>query len=252
MGSVLYSFAGLLAILAVWYGICLSGLIPVLLLPYPHDVILALPEMFNNDHLITNMWYSVYLNFMGYFVAVLASLPIGFLLGLNQVVRKMFARYLDSIRYLPLTAMVGLFIAWFGIGSEMKIAFLGFGIFVYLLPTVIQRIDELDKVYVDTVYTLGASRWQTIRTVYIPSVLGRISDDIRVLVAISWTYLIVAELVNKGSGGLGALAYTAGRQSRVDKVFAVLLVIILIGILQDRLFQLLDRVLFPYKHVKKK
>ncbi len=251
MKAYLYSLAGLAAILAVWYGISLAGLVPVLLLPFPHSVITAIPAMYGQDNLIGNLGYSLYLNVLGYMQAVIAAIPFGFLLGLNPIVRKMFARYVDALRYLPLTAMVGLFIAWFGIQDTMKIQFLAFGIFVYLLPTVVQRIDEVDKVYTDTVFTLGATRFQIIQTVYIPNVLSRISDDIRVLVAISWTYLIVAEVVNKGSGGLGALAYTAARQSRVDKVFAVLLIIILVGILQDRIFQILDRVLFPHKHVKK-
>ena len=80
--------------------------------------------------------------------------------------------------------------------------------------------------------------------------MHKLSDDIRVLVAISWTYIIVAEMVNK-SGGIGALVFASARQSRMDKVFAVLLVIILIGFVQDRLFKLADRMLFPSKHVRK-
>jgi NitT/TauT family transport system permease protein len=94
---------------------------------------------------------------------------------------------------------------------------------------------------------MGASNWQMVRKVYWPFVTSRIFDDIRVLTAISWTYIIVAELVNK-TGGVGALIYTAARQSRLDKVFAILLVIIIIGVLQDRLFVWLDKVLFPYKN----
>ena len=132
----------------------------------------------------------------------------------------------------------------------MKIHFLAFGIVVYLLPVVVQRIREVPLVYHQTVKTLGASRWQTIRSVFIPDVMSKISVDIRVLVAISWTYIIVAELVNK-SGGVGALAYTAARQSRIDKVFAILVVIVIVGFLQDLLLQKLERVLFPYKFLGK-
>ena len=152
---------------------------------------------------------------------------------------------------MPLTAVTGLFIAWFGIDSEMKIAFLAFGILVYLLPVIVQRIDEVEEVYVQTAYTLGASNWQQIRTVFIPAVLSRVSDDIRVLVAISWTYIIVAELVNANSGGIGALAFKMARQSRIDKVFAILLIIIAVGFLQDKLFKLLDRLLFAHKYQTK-
>ena len=138
---------------------------------------------------------------------------------------------------------------WLGLGNEMKVAFLAFGIIVYLVPVVVQRIDEVDDVFLKTVFTLGANNWQKIRTVYLPSVLSRLSDDIRVLTAISWTYITIAEMLNR-SGGIGELIWIARRQSRIDKAFAVLLVIVLIGILQDKLFLLLDRWLFPHKYVK--
>ena len=155
------------------------------------------------------------------------------------------------MRFVPLTAMTGLFIAWFGIENNMKVQFLSFGIIVYLLPVVAQRVLEVEEVYVQTIYTLGANSWKTIRHVYIPYVFSKIFDDIRVLVAISWTYIIVAELINK-SGGIGALIFTASRQSRIDKVFAILFLIIAIGFIQDKIFAWLDKKLFPFKYVSSK
>jgi len=138
---------------------------------------------------------------------------------------------------------------WFGVGTSMKVHFLAFGILIYLLPVIIQRIDEVEDVFLKTVYTLGATNWQTIRTVYWPSVVSRLSDDIRVLTAISWTYIIVAENIDSSQGGLGALIWRVGqRQGRMDKVFALLILIVLIGVLQDRLFKRMDRLLFPYKY----
>jgi NitT/TauT family transport system permease protein len=98
---------------------------------------------------------------------------------------------------------------------------------------------------------LGASKWQIITKVFVPGVLSRVSDDIRVLTAISWTYIIVAELVNN-EGGIGALIFRASRQSRLDKVFAGLFVIILIGFIQDKIFIWLDRRIFKYKYANGK
>ena len=133
----------------------------------------------------------------------------------------------------------------------MKVQFLAFGIFVYLLPIVVQRIGEVDKIYVQAGQTLGGSKWDIIKHIFIPSVLSKLFDDIRVIVAISWTYIIVAEMVNN-TGGIGGMIFTAARQSRPEKVFALLGVIILIGILQDKLFNWGDKILFPYKHINKK
>ncbi len=217
------------------------------LLPSPVEVLKSYKPLFNKDNLIGEILYSVGLNVGGYIIAVLIALPLGFIIGLFPLFRALFSRQVDALRFIPLTAVTGLFIAWFGIGSDMKVLFLAFGIIVYLLPVVVQRIDEVEKVYLQTVYTLGASKWQKIRSVFIPAVLSKISDDVRVLVAISWTYIIVAELVNK-TGGIGALIHKSARQSQIDKVFAILLIIILIGFIQDKLFVLFDRLFFPYKY----
>jgi NitT/TauT family transport system permease protein len=133
----------------------------------------------------------------------------------------------------------------------MKIHFLAFGIFVYLLPIVVQRINQVDKVYVQAGKTLGMSKWQLIRYIFMPSVFSKLFDDIKVIVAISWTYIIIAEMLNSSKGGLGAMIFKAARQSNIDQVFALLAVIVLIGMLQDRLFTWTDKRLFPHKHLKK-
>jgi hypothetical protein len=81
-----------------------------------------------------------------------------------------------------------------------------------------------------------------------PSVLSRLFDDIRVLTAISWTYIIVAEMI-ASQGGIGNLIWLVGqRQGRTDKVFALLIIIMIIGVIQDKIFIWLDRQFFPHKY----
>lgn len=81
---------------------------------------------------------------------------------------------------------------------------------------------------------------------FIPSVLSELFDDTRVLVAISWTYIIIAEMLNMNRG-IGAALYESTRQSRIDETFALLIVIIVIGIVQDSMFKWLDTILFKHK-----
>lgn len=220
-------------------------------LPTPLSVLMSFKELHYDDLLIWNSLKSIWLNLLGYLVAILVSVPVGFLLGLIPFFRGLFGRIFDAFRFIPLTAVTGIFVMWLGLGSEMKVAFLAFGIIVYLVPVVVQRIDEVEDVYLKTVFTLGANNWQKIRTVYFPYVVSRLSDDIRVLTAISWTYITIAEMLNR-SGGIGELIWIAKRQSRIDKAFAVLIVIVLIGIVQDRLFLFLDRLIFPHKYVQER
>lgn len=219
-----------------------------LTLPSPGKVLASYGEMFKENNLVQNIFRSIGLNLGGYIKALLWTLPLGFAIGLLPIFRGMFHRTIDAIRFVPLAACTVLFIVWYGTSIPMKVNFLAFGIFIFLLPIVIQRIDQVKDVYLKTVYTIGASKWETIRSVYIPSVMSKLIDDIRILTAISWTYIVVAETINSEEGGLGALTYIVRRQSQTDKLFGILLLFILIGIIQDRIFVRLDRELFPHKY----
>ena len=244
--------SGIGVIILVWFLLSMgtNPIIPAFALPHPSRVLSAFGDLYRENELLRNTTLSISLNLGGYIKAILWGIPIGFLIGLFPVKRGAFQYIIDSVRFLPLTAVTSLFLLWYGIGSEMKINFLAFGIFIYLLPTVVNRIDEVGDVYLRTVYTLGATKWQTIRTVFFPAVMSKLFDDIRVLTAISWTYIIVAE-TTASDGGLGPLTFAAQRQARVDKIFAILILIILIGVVQDRVFAYLDKKFFPHKYQTK-
>lgn len=245
--NVVISIVGLFVILFVWHLATSLGGIPQQLFPSPSSVFKAFGEMYEQDRLVKSIAYSCKLNVFGYAEAVAISLPFGYLVGMFPFSREAIRKPLDTMRFLPLPAMTGLFIAWFGIEDNMKIQFLAFSICAYLIPVVVQRIQEVPEVYVQTVKTLSNSKWGLITKVFIPAGIEAIFEDIRVLVAISWTYIMVAELVNK-TDGLGAMIYLASRQGRVDKVFAILLVITLIGLFQDKMFKYAGKFLFPYKY----
>lgn len=241
---------GVLIILGFWFAMT-SGKnpwIPSKILPHPAKVIMAYGSLYENNDLILNTFRSIGLNLAGYMKAVLWTIPIGFIIGLFPLFKGMYHRTLDAVRFVPIAAAIGIFIAWFGISSSMKVNFLAFGIFIFLSPIVVQRINEVKDVYLKTVYTIGANNWQTIWSVYMPSVFSKLIDDIRILTAISWTYIVVIETINSEEGGLGALTWTARRLSRPENVFALLLLIIIIGVIQDRLFVRLDKELLPHKY----
>lgn len=238
------------------------------LCPSPADVLRAFPALIagklvplttlqrsldwlpysDQPSIVWHALYSTLINVAAYAVAIGVAVPVGFAIGLFGPVRAAVERELAGFRYLPITAFVGVFIAWFGISHSVKVAFLSFGLLVYLIPQVVQRIDEVEGVYHDTAKTCGASRWQRIRTVFWPLVSARLSDDCRNLVAITWTYLIVAEGFNLGQGGLGAHALARGRAWQLDYVFALVAIIAVIGWTMDRVWVAVDRKVFKWKY----
>jgi len=243
----LLQLSGWLILFVIWYMVTNFGIINNHILPTPQKAWNAFLEMKSDDNLMTNILFSLRINITGYLKCIVGALVVGFAIGLSPKVRKMFSQQVNALRFVPITALMGIFIAISGLTITTKINFLAFGIWVYLVPVVVQRIDEVDPTHLQMMKTLGASFWQTVRYVTWRSVMARLSDDIRILVGISWTYIIVAELAGI-QGGLGSLIFLGERQSNVGKVYVVIFIIVAIGIIQDAVFRLIDRLLFKFKY----
>lgn len=245
--TLLLQLCGWVIVILLWFAITNMHLINNRILPTPQFTWDGLREMFVKEDLVSDIFFSIRINLLGYLKCVLTAIPFGFILGLFSTTRKIFSQQINALRFVPITAMMGIFIAISGLTITTKVNFLAFGIWVYLVPVVVQRIDEVSRTHLDMMKTLGASFWQTVRHVHWRSVMARLSDDIRILVGISWTYIIVAELSNV-QGGLGSKIFLAQKQDHMGKVYAVIFIIIAIGILQDMLFKLIDKILFRHKY----
>ena len=250
--STIVGIIGAILLLALWYLVTSFELINPRILPNPVNVLKAFPDLIKNQHLMSNILYTVSLNLFGYIIALSVAIPLGFLIGIYPLFSALFRKYVEAFRYLPLPTVSGIFIAIFGLGFGMKAKFLAFGILIFTLPSVIQKIvdlqnpaNEKDYIYIQTGKTLGFNNWQMFRYIYWPYVISRVYGDIRSLVAISYTYVVIAECLNK-EGGIGASIQTLTRQSRTPEIYALLFIIVLIGILQDYLFKVSDPMLFPY------
>lgn len=247
--KILLQISGWIILFLIWWAISLSGMIKTTVLPSPIDVFASFKDLILKKHLLDNTLFSVTENVLGYIMAVVLAVPLGFLLGMIPGFREMFSKQIDSVRFLPIPAATGIFTGLFGMGIWLKVNFLAFGIFIYILPVVVIRIMEVEETYKQTIWTMGANKWQQLKMVYFPSVLSRLSDDIRVLVAISWTYIVVAEMLNN-TGGLGGLIHIVRQETRYDMLYAIFIVFIVIAFIQDKLLLWLDKkVLFKFKYV---
>lgn len=256
--SLIIGIIGAVILFFIWYAVTSTGKISGRILPNPIDVWHKFPVLIRDHDLMHNIWYTVSLNLTGYAIGLAVSIPLGFIIGIFPAMDALFRKYFEAIRYLPLPAASGIFIAIFGLGFGMKAKFLAFGIIIFTLPALMQKITDLqnpgnekDYTYIESAKTLGMTSWQMFRYVYWPYVMDKLYQDIRSLVAISYTYVVISECFNK-EGGIGAAISTFSRQSRTPEIYALLIIIICIGILQDQAFKLMEPVIFPYRKKEKK
>jgi NitT/TauT family transport system permease protein len=233
-------------VIAAWCLLSYGGIVEPTFLPSPTDVIRGLFQLFFEKDLGLAIWTSTKRITVAFLLASSVALPLGIAMGAFEPINRFFEPVMAPLRFMPISAFIPLLIVWFGIEESQKIAFLFVGVFVYLLPVVVTAIRAVPQEYVDTAYTLGASKWEVIRTVLIPASLPEIFDSFRVMNGIAWTYVILAEAVNPGTS-LGYLIQLAYSHAKPSWSFAGLLVIGGVGLATDALIRAMNAVLFRWK-----
>jgi NitT/TauT family transport system permease protein len=240
------AFVGVLTFLAVWCVLSYADLVPTVILPSPTEVLHAFPVLHFEEALVRSAMWSLYRVYMGFALAAAVAIPLGLVMGTFPPVKHFLAPLVDPLRFLPISALVPLFLVWFGIEEAMKIMLLFVGIVVYMLPLVVEAVENVDDVYLQTATTLGASKWQLVRHVLIPGSMPAIGEALRVMNGIGWTYVILAEIIN-ARYGLGHLINVAGKRSHVDQIFAGVIVILLIGVATDWIIRVVNKRLFGWR-----
>jgi NitT/TauT family transport system permease protein len=233
-------------VLGAWCVITYGGFAPPDFLPSPTEVVKGTLQLFLQydlwDAIVTSTWRIL----QAFLLASALALPLGILMGAFEPINRLFNPIMAPLRYMPISAFIPLLILWFGIYEKQKIAFLFLGVFVYLLPVVVTAIRAVPDELVQTALTLGATKFQAIRTVLLPAALPEIFDSFRVMNAILWTYVILAEAVNP-EHGLGYMVELARTHQKASWSFAGLLVIGGIGLLTDFIIRSISQFLFGWR-----
>lgn len=233
-------------VLGAWCIATYGNLVQPDFLPKPTEVVRGTLQLFIQYDLATAIVVSTRRIAVAFLLASVIALPLGVLMGTFDPINRIFEPIMAPLRYMPISAFIPLLILWFGIYEKQKIAFLFLGVFVYLLPVVVSSIRLVPEELIQTALTLGATKGQVIRTVLLPAALPEIFDSFRVMNAIAWTYVILAEAVNP-EHGLGYMVELARTHQKASWSFAGLLVIGGIGLLTDFLIRLISSMLFSWR-----
>lgn len=239
---------GLLAPMVLWVLAVASGRVEPVFLPGPATVIERVRTWWA-DGLLGDIGISTMRVVVGWALASLIALPLGLLIGSWRVVQALLEPMMDFIRYMPAVAFVPLVMVWVGIDEGAKLAIIFIGTFFPMVLMVAEDTRRVPMAQIEAAQTMGATRWEIVEKVILPSAKPALLDTLRVNMGCAWTYLVVAELVAANSG-LGYAIVKAQRFLQTDKIFAGILIIGLIGLVIDQLFRLAHRKAFPYTHTR--
>lgn len=234
----------LLGVLATWL-VCSKNANP-LFVPSPQSVAASLVELASSGQLLMAIKYSFLRITVATFASGIIAFPVALLVYNSKLARDVVNPIVSTLRYVPVTAFYPLLIMWFGIDELMKIAFLFIATFVYMMPSVILCLEEINSDLMDTGLTIGMSRLQTITQIQIPAILPSFLKSFVMMYGIGWTYIAVTETIN-AKYGLGYIIQQASSRGRTELVFASIAVIIAISVLFDTVADKIIRKAFAWR-----
>ncbi len=222
--------------LLLWWLVTTIGQVDPKFLPSPAQVIAAFGHLWSTGELLQDTVASLWRVGVGFLFAALFSIPVGVLMGSFASIRALLEPLFGLVRYMPAPAFIPLLILYLGIGEEPKITLIFMGVFFFNSLMVMDTVKFVPKDLIESTYMLGGNRQETLLQVIFPYVLPGILDACRINLAAAWQLVIVSELI-AATEGLGRRISVAGRFLRTDEIFVGLIVIGVIGLAFDLLFQ---------------
>ena len=192
--SVLIVTISLAVPLLLWAIVSYAKLVPPMFLPTPTAVVQAGIEMFTNNDLMTDVLVSCGRVLAGFLAAAIVGVPIGIAMGTFYSMNSLFAPFVGTVRYMPVTAFVPLIVIWVGLGEESKILIITLGVVLYNAIMVADAVKFIPNEMINVAYTLGATRRDVLFKVIVPATFPSVLDTLRVNISGAWNYLVIAEL----------------------------------------------------------
>jgi NitT/TauT family transport system permease protein len=243
--TVILGIAVWVVFFGLWQAVASLGWVNTLFMPPPYQVLAGLVTLLGESAFLFDISVSVYRIVFSFALACAIAIPLGILMGSFKRIEAFVNPLVSAWRYLPAPSFIPLLLMWFGTGDGQKIALLFIGVIWFLITIIMDHVKSVRAELIETSMTLGGNRWKILRTVIIPAAMPNIMIAMRQMLAVSWTYLVIAEIV-AATTGIGAVMMRAKRFLHVDTIMACIIVIGILGLLFDFLFRVAHRLLFPY------
>lgn len=238
------------AVIALWWAITAMHWISQTALPSPeavwHAFIVVSTTGYSGVLLTTSILYSFGRIVVGFSLAVLIGIPIGFWMASSRWVFLVLDPLLQFLRPIPPLAYIPVLVVWFGIGELSKVVLILFCTLPIIIINTIAGVKSVQETRIRAARCLGANSRQVFRYVIFPSAMPEIFTGMRVGIAIAWTSLVAAEMI-AASKGLGWMIEAAGGELQMAVVFVGIIIIGIIGYAMELMIRSIEHKAIPWK-----
>ncbi|RID89163.1 ABC transporter permease [Peribacillus asahii] len=233
----LYSILLFIIFLIIWeYS---ASFMSELVLPAPTVIVATLVDGLQSGYFIPHILRTLSEVLLGLVIGCVGGFIVGVIMGEIEFLRKLLSPYIIASQAVPKLALAPLFILWFGFGMTSKIIITALICFFPLLENTITAIQSTDKQKQELFHMLRVTRWQTLIHLKIPNGLPGILAGLRVAVVLAVVGAVVGEFIG-GSDGLGALIVASQGMMDTPLMFAVLILLTVMGMVLYQLIYVLE------------
>jgi NitT/TauT family transport system permease protein len=186
----------------------------------------------------------------GYLLAVVVSIPLAMAIAYSRFMENSVYPVIVFLQIVPKIAVAPLFIIWFGFGFAPKLLLVFLLSFFPIVVASIAGFKAVDPDIMDFARTTGAKPWRLFTKIRLPQALPLIFTGLKVGAALAATAAVVAEFVASDKG-LGYLLLQYNGNLDTPMVFAVIILLALIGLAVYYTVELIERFTIPW-HVSQR
>ncbi|MCR6030501.1 ABC transporter permease subunit [Nocardioides sp. zg-579] len=209
-------------------------------LPPPSTILEALRNQLSSDMFWTHFWVTTQEAMIGFAIGASAAMVLGTAISQISLVEKTLMPYIVAFQTVPKVALAPLFVVWFGFGLTSKIVMAAVISFFPMLINVIEGIRSADADRIQMLKVFGAGRWQIFRKVQMPSAMPFIFAGIDIGIVFAILGAVVGEFIG-AQEGLGYLLLQTNYNFDIPGMFAVLVVLSLMGLFAHAVVRIIQR-----------
>ena len=241
----LMRLGGVAILLAFWEIAVRAGVARELLVGQPSRIFGFLLETLKGGEILKHTIVTGYEAALGYVLGVGLGCATGFAMWWFPRLGKIFDPYMTAANSVPKVALAPLFLVWFGLGIETKIALSFITVYIVMHMTIFSSLRQVESDLVDLARSFGARRWQVFWKVVVPSSLPWILSGMKVSIGFALTGAIIGEFV-AANEGLGYLTLYAAQLYEMSLVWAAIFVLAAMSLCLYAVVVRLQRRLTPW------
>ncbi len=234
------------AVIGVWELGSRLGWIGPIILPSPSEAFAAFAELVRSGQLWLHLSASLNRLIQGWVYGTILGILVGFAAGLFSLARAGIVPLVAAIFPIPKIALLPLFIIWFGIGEESKIATILFGTFFPTVISVYGGVDNVDRGLIRMGQSFGLSWSSIVRKIVLPGAMPAILSGFRISTSIAIILLVAAEMIG-AEHGVGAYVLLAGNLMAMDQLVAGVALLSMMGLVVSWILGRVERALLRWR-----